>query len=194
MKKRALLSALALCFLAAGCDSKKTAEPPQPKTAAVVPLPPAAPQPPAASANQDAKPVQLAQAGSAAGNGRKGCKKNHCNVVITVTEGATPCAKVNIDPLDVYKGNKDDQIRWTIATQGWKFASKTKGIVWKDSGQRQFRDGDFDGNDNKFKWTDANTDEREYKYEIHLVNGSKKCDVDPSAINGADEEAQPIVN
>ena len=192
MKKRALLSALALCFLAAGCDSKKPADPTPPKpTAAVVPLPPAA------SANQDAKPAQMAQMDAKpapkAGNGRKGCKKNQCNVVINVTEGATPCATATPDKLDVYKGNKDDQIRWTIATQGWKFVSKEKGIVWKDSGQRQFRDGDFDGNPNKFKWTDANTDDLEYKYQIHLVNGSKKCDVDPSAVNGADEEAQPVI-
>ena len=193
MKKRALLSALALCFLAAGCDSKKTAEPPQPKTAAVVPLPPAAPQPPAASANQDAKPVQLAQAGGAAGNGRKGCTKNNCKVEIEFT-GGTECAKASPDPLNIYKGNQGDDIHWKVKTNKWKFASN--GIEWKDSGQQQFKVGGHENNDKKtFKWKDLNTDTKEYRYKIHLVHDDgTKCDVDPSAINGADEEAQPIVN
>ncbi len=204
MKNRALLSALALCFVAAGCDAKKAAEPPPPKAAAAVtPLPPAAPQPPAASANQDAKPVQVAAAdtpktdapktgaGGVAptkGNGRKGCTQGRCKVIIDVTEGATPCAKATPDMVHVFEGNKNDNIMWTIRTPGWEFAAN--GIAWKDSGQKQFTAGGHNGSKNTFKWKDANTDEKEYKYAIHLVNGKKKCDADPSAVNGATEQSQ----
>jgi hypothetical protein len=188
MRNRALLSAVAVCFVAAACDSKKAAEPAQqkPATAAVVPLP---------TANPDAKALATAdapKAGAAApakGNGRKGCTQGNCKVTIDVQEGQTPCARANPDKLDVFKDNKNDHIKWTInAPNGWKFASN--GIEWKDGQQNQFTGGGSDGADHKFKWQNANTDDREYHYKIHLVKGKAKCDVDPSAINGADEAAQ----
>jgi hypothetical protein len=197
MRNRPLLSALAVCFLAAGCDSKKPAEPapPKPVTAAVVPVP-AASQPSAAPANPDARPAaaqaDAPKAGGAApakGNGRKGCGQGNCKVTIDVMEGQTPCAKANPDKLDVFRNNKNDHIRWSLnGASGWKFTAS--GIEWKDSGQNQFSDGGPEAGGDKFKWKNANTDEKEYRYTIHLVKGKAKCDVDPSAINGADELAQ----
>lgn len=191
MRNRALLSAVAVCFAAAGCDSKKPAEPAaqKPATAAVVPVQPATP------ANPDGKAVTLAdapKAGGAApakGNGRRGCTRGNCKVEVDVT-GGKPCAKATPDRLDIFKGNQGDDIHWRVNTAKWKFTSD--GIEWKDSAQQQFKGKGHEGGDQKtYKWNDANTDDKEYKYIIHLVkDDGTKCDVDPSAINGADEQAQ----
>ena len=184
MKNRALLSAIAACFFVAAC-SEKPAEAPKPQAAAVVPLPPEAPKAAAASANQDAKPADVKQVTAATAKG--GCTQGKCKVDIQVTEGATPCAKATPDALTVFKDNKNDDIKWSISTPGWKFAAK--GIVWKKAGQKQFSH-EAGGNTNNYKWKDANTDKETYEYSIHLVNGTKKCDVDPSVGNG-DDTASP---
>lgn len=180
MMNRALLSAIAASFAVAAC-SEKPAEQPKQQAAAVVPLPPEAPKAPAASANQDAKPAGMKQAMAS----MPGCGHGKCKIDIKVTEGATPCATATPDPLPVFKGNKGDDIKWSISTQGWKFASN--GIEF--AANNQFT-GPSGGNTNSFKWKDANTDTNTYKYKIHLVNGAKKCDVDPSVVNGADTEQQ----
>ena len=185
MKNRALLSVLALSLLAAACDSKKTAEPPKPQaTAAVVPLPPAAPQAPAASANQDAKPVQLAQADpKATARPPKGCGGNNCKIDITVGDNCS--IKASPDPLPVFA--KDIDIKWSISTGGWKFAPN--GIEFKKA-NTQFS-ANSGGNTNNYKWKDANGDTEKYDYAIHVVNGDKKCDADPSIVNGAEMEGAP---
>jgi hypothetical protein len=178
MIKRALLSAIAACFTVAAC-SEKAAEPPKPQAAAVVPLPPEAPKAAAASANQDAKPTQLAQAAA----GPAGCGPGKCKVDIKVTEGAMPCATATPDIRYVFKGNKGDDIKWSISTPGWKFAQN--GIEFASNSQFTNPVG---GNTNNFTWKDANTDKQPYKYKIHVVNGDKKCDADPSVVNGADTQ------
>ena len=180
MINRALLPAIAACFVVAACSQKST-EAPKPQSSAVVPLPPEAPKPPAASANQDAKPAGK-------GNGRKGCGHGNCKVDIVVNMSATPCAKVTPENLDVFKGNKHDGIKWSISTTGWKFAAN--GIEFKDAKQKQFSEGGGH-NTNTFRWKDANDDEETYKYSIHVTDGAKKCDVDPSVVNGADDEQMP---
>jgi hypothetical protein len=179
MIHRALLSAIAACFAVAAC-TEKAAETPKPQAAAVVPLPPEAPKAPAASANQDAKPPEVKQVASL-----PGCGHGKCKIGIQVTEGATPCATATPDSLPVFKGNKGDDIKWSISTKGWKFAAN--GIEFASNTQFS---GSAGGNTNSFKWKDANTDTSTYKYKIHLVNGAKKCDADPSVVNGADTEQQ----
>lgn len=178
MINRALLSAITACFAVAAC-TEKPAEAPKPQAAAVVPLPPEAPKAAAASANQDAKPPQVKQAAASA----PGCGPGKCKIDIQVTEGAIPCATATPDSRFVFKGNKNDNIKWSISTQGWKFAAN--GIEFAPNNQFT---GSAGGNTNNFTWKDANTDTNTYKYKIHVVNGTKKCDADPSVVNGADTQ------
>jgi hypothetical protein len=184
---RALLSALTLCFAAVGCDSQKAAEPPKPKTAAVVPLPPEAPTAAAASANQDAKTMPVAgvqKAGApAAGKkrpGTKGCGNGKCVVTIKNIKPGTPwcTATYNAETLEV--AGTGETITWH-ATGGWDFASNGIEIA---SGNSQFSGAQAAGN--KFTMVDANSDETKYKYVVHLVKGKEKCAMDPSIANGAE--------
>lgn len=184
MRNRALLSAIALCFGLGACEAKKD-EPPKPKTAqAVVPLPPEAPKPAAASANQDASPAQLAQAAQAdpakAGK-RAGCGGTRCVVKITVDDTVTPCkVTYSTDELSVYGPNK---IRWT-AQGGWLF---DKDGIDLPAGGGQFSNPAGEGSAT-YSWDDKNTDKLKYKYKVNLKNGAKTCKADPSVVNGADYE------
>jgi hypothetical protein len=189
MKNRALLSAVALCFVVAGCESKK--EPPaQPKVAdKVVPVPAAAPTPPPASAAQDAtSSAQVAQvadakSGTAApAKARNNCQGGQrCLVTLTVDANAKPC-KVMKDknPLKVMAGSPE-KITWKVATAGWVFDAK--GIDF--SGNPQFNNGSGADGDT---WTvdDANTDKTPtpHNYKINLKKGAQKCSKDPSIVNG----------
>jgi hypothetical protein len=179
MSNRALLLAVAACLACAACDKKD--EPPKPKTAqqAVVPLPPEAPKPPAASADQDAKTMQVAdtqQAGK-----RKGCAKERCVVKITVDDSVTPCRLTYApDELSVYGPNK---IRWTVGG-GWLF---DKDGIDLPSGGGQFANAAGAGSAT-YSWDDQNTDKLKYKYKVNLKKGAKTCQADPSVVNGADYE------
>ena len=187
MKNRALLSAIALCFLVAGCESKKE-EPAKPKVAdKVVPLPAAAPTAPPASAEQDAKPAQVAQVTRAA---MKGCKRGNCKITITVqTNPAGDCTgmmKVP-DPRGVWKGTasapqRDVPIEWTIATPDWQFDAK--GVDFR--GDPKFRNGAPSNGNRTFTWTDVNDDSAPHDYWVNLVNPKTKkhCNADPSIVNG----------
>ena len=184
MFNRALLSAVAVCFAVAGCDSNKPAEPPKPKAAAaVVPLPA---EKAAASGYPDAKPAQVADAKKAASS-LKGCKAGQCKVELTVTGEGDPNCNIakSRDPLPVWKQNKNDTLRWIINTNGWEFAND--GIKFSDA---QFTGAGHDGAKHKFKVKDANTDtaEKAYPYAIKLVNAKtrKTCTKDPSVVNGVD--------
>ena len=193
MKNRALLSAWVLCFAAVGCDSQKAAEPPKPKTAAVVtPMPAEAPRAPAASAKQDA-PAQVAQMAPAGLNHMQGCGHGRCKVRLEVTgEGKTCVVTATPDVLGVFHLNKGDDIKWSIATAGWQFVDtpSVQGIEIVANTNNQFT-APAGGNTNNYKWTNANTDTTKYKYRIHLKNGAKTCDADPMIVNGADEESPP---
>lgn len=186
MRNRALLSAMAVCFAVAACESKKD-EPPNPKAAqAVVPLPPEAPKPAAASANQDAKPVQPADAPKAGASNRKvrpgtkGCGNGKCVVNIkNITPGKRCTASYNAEKLQV--AGQNETITWN-PTGGWKF--EEKGIELPVGGG-QFSNPQGGGT-NKFTVVDANSDDVPYKYTIRLVKGGEKCELDPSIVNGAD--------
>lgn len=187
MKNRALSSAVALCFLVAGCESKRE-EPVKPKVAdKVIPLPAAAPTAPPASASQDAKPMQAtdARSGTAApakaGNNCQNGQK--CLVTLTVNADAKPCKVMkDKDPLKVVKGHPET-ITWKIATAGWVFDAR--GIDF--SGNPQFNKGAGATTDT---WTveDANTDTKPkpHPYKINLRKGQQKCNQDPSIVNGVE--------
>ncbi|MBC8023614.1 MAG: hypothetical protein H7Y14_10870 [Burkholderiales bacterium] len=167
---RALLSALAVCFAVAGCDSQKPAEPPKPNTSqAVVPQP-------------DAKPQQVVGTTKAPPpKGRGGCGGGRCVVKITVDDTVTPCkVSYSTEHLSVFGPNT---IRWT-AQGGWLF--EKDGIVFP-TGSGQFSNP-TGGGSATFAWTDANTDKLKYKYTVNLKKGAKKCKNDPSVVNGADFE------
>ena len=178
---RALLSAIALCF-AAGCD-QKPAEPPKPKTAAVIPLPAEAPKPAPASAGQDATPAQVAQkAGTPGKTGRAGCGKGKCKVKLTIDDSVTPCrVTYNAEHLSVYGEN--NTVSWH-ATGGWKF---DKNGIDLPMGGGQFTNPQGEGSPT-YSWDDMNNDTKQYKYTINLKKGTKTCKVDPSIVNGADSE------
>ena len=94
-----------------------------------------------------------------------------------------PKPQATPDELNVFKDNKNDTIEWMVKTKDWDFAAN--GIEFKDATQQQFSGG-ASGGAQKFTWKDKNDDDKPYRYKIHLVNGKKKCDVDPSVVNGAD--------
>lgn len=193
MNNRALLLAVAACFAAAACDKKD--EPPKPKTAqAVVPLPPEAPKAAAASANQDAKPMQVADTAKAGASpapakrmtrpGTKGCGNGKCvvnikNITPDPKKPGACSATYNAEYLDV--AGQNETITWN-ATGGWEFASN--GIDLPVGGG-QFSAGSANGN--KYTIVDKNDDDKSYKYTIRLVKGKEKCQIDPSVVNGADQ-------
>jgi hypothetical protein len=196
MKTRALLSALALCLVAAGCDSQKTAEPPKPKTAAVVPLPPAAPTAPAASANQDAQPVQMVQADApkpAQPTALKpACKQgNNCTVELTVTGTTAQNCMITKDrpKLHVARGQRE-MIHWKITNAAgaanWDF--DTNGVDFH--GHNAFTCS-ADGA-RKYKCDDSNpeTTHTPHNYDLKLKAGNQVCTHDPMIVNGADTQNQ----
>jgi hypothetical protein len=207
MKKRALLSAIALCFLAAGCPQKAT-EPPKPKdTAAVVPLPPAAPTAPAASANQDAKPAQLASSSSPqvaqadlkvftpppVPADLKGCSDRPggrgCKVTLTVQGSGDPGCKITADPYHrgVFKNYKKKFIEWNIATADWQFDAN--GIDFGNNSQ--FSDGSGTGTA-QYKVKDQNdaTAPKQHPYKINLKHKTTgaRCTKDPTVVNDVQVE------
>ena len=196
MKNRALLSAIALCFLVAGCESKKE-EPVKPKVVdKVVPVPAPAPTPPPASAAQDAKPAGVAQvadtqkAAAPAPPGLKGCKRGNCKITLTVQVGPSgDCTRILKvpDPRGIWKGDPknpqlDVPIVWDIATPDWEFTAK--GIDFNNNGK--FKNGTPGADKRTFTWTDVNDDQGTHAYSVNLVNPKTKktCNIDPSIVNG----------
>jgi hypothetical protein len=196
MKNRALLSVLALCVLAAGCDSQKAAEPPKPKTAAaVIPLPPAAPTAPAASANQDAQPVQVAQSSTPTvppTTLKPACKQgNNCTVELTVTGTTSQNCMITKDrpKLHVARGH-DETIHWKITNAAgaaaWDFDangvdfSGNSAFTCSANGTRKYKCGD----------KNAETTHTPHNYKLKLKAGNQTCDHDPMIVNGADNQNQ----
>jgi len=194
MKNRALLSAIALCFLVAGCESKKE-EPVKPKVAdKVVPVPAPAPTPPPASAAQDAKPAGVAQVAgtqkAAAPAAMRGCKRGNCKITVTVqTSPGGDCTRIMKVPehRGVWAGTpsnpqRDVPIEWNLATPDWQFDAK--GVDFAGNGK--FRNGVASNGKRTFTWTDVNDDTGQHNYAVNLVNPktNKKCSADPSIVNG----------
>jgi hypothetical protein len=187
---RALLSALALCFAVMGCDSQKAAEPPKPKTAAVVAVPPEAPKAPAASAGQDAQPVQVTQnkTGAPGAATVPACKGgNHCQVDVAVTGEGTACRITkNPDTLHVARG-RAEKITWKLGggSSSWSFDTIkfAAGAPFACRAQGPHYECD-----------DANSESSKtpHRYTIHLKDASgRKCSNDPTIVNGSDDDNQP---
>jgi hypothetical protein len=191
MNNRALLSAVALCFLVAGCQPKKE-EPAQPKVAdKVVPLPAAAPTPPPASADQDAKNAPVAQVADAKPGvapspkgGPLGCTRGRCKVSLDVTGAGDPNCTIakNPDPLYVWAQNQGDTIVFTVRTNGWSF----------DANGISFATGNFTcspgGNPQTYNCVNPNQAKGTHNYKVKLkTSDGKKCTKDPSVVNGVDD-------
>ncbi|HUQ28934.1 MAG TPA: hypothetical protein VM051_10090 [Usitatibacter sp.] len=183
---RALLSAIALCFAAVGCDSQKTAEPPKPKAQAVVPMPAEAPKAPAASAGQDAKTMLAGGTKAGAPKAKKpACKNNNnCTVELDVTGTANPdCMIIKSDNRFFVAKGSAEKIKWKIKTAGWDF-EPANGIAFADPQFKCAPQG------SQYVCDDANKDTKptDYPYTIALKKGSAKCTVDPMIVNGAADE------
>ena len=199
MRNRALLSALALCFIAAGCDSKPAASPQPKAAAAVTPLPPPAPTAPAASAGQDAKasePAQVAQTGvtkqAVATTLKDACKNtNNCTITLTVTGTTSQNCNITKDrpELHVAKGRPE--------TVHWKINNTPGGLNWDfDTNGIDFRGNALftcsSNGANKYKCDDKNpeTTKTPHRYYVRLKAGSVTCDKDPMIVNGAPDQNQ----
>jgi hypothetical protein len=191
MRNRALLSALAVCFIAAGCDSKPAATA-QPKPApAVTPLPPPAPQPPAASANQDATggAVKLAQANDVPDPNAQPpfCNNGaHCEVEVSVTENGGRCTRIvkNPDRLRVWKGHAETIQFRMAAGSSWSLER----IAFANP------NAPFSCNGNgpiNCSTPNNETTATEYRYVVHVKKGNVTCSADPMIVNGADNSTPP---
>jgi hypothetical protein len=193
MMNRALLSAVALCFLAAGCQPKKE-EPAQPKVAdKVVPVPSAAPTAPPASGSQDAPKAKLEAAAL-------GCTQGNCKVwmdVLGPTGAGNPATgdpdcKISKQPdtLYVWKGNQNDTINFMLRSSDWSF----------DANGISFTTGNItctaDANPKKYTCRNPNgaaqAGTHYYTVRVKHSNG-KSCTKDPSVVNGVDSaQAAPM--
>ena len=182
MKNRALLSAVAVCFLVAGCESKKD-EPPKPKVAdKVVPLPAEAPKAPPASANQDATPKKVGDVAPPAAP--QGCTRGNCKVWLDVTGTEDPTCNIRKqpDPLYVWKDNKNDTMAFMVRTTDWSFDAN--GISFATGGITCTADA----NPKKYNCLNPNPGKGEHPYLVKLKHSSgKKCTKDPSVVNGVDD-------
>lgn len=187
MKNRALLSAVALCFVVAGCESKKEA-PAAPKVAdKVVPVPPAAPTAPPASGSQDAPQKKTLV-------GPPGCTQGNCKVwmdVLALSGTANPATgdpdcKISKQPdtLYVWKGNQNDTINFMLRSGDWSF----------DANGISFTTGNItctaDTNPRKYTCLNPNgaAEAGTHAYTVRLKHSNgKKCTKDPSVVNGVDD-------
>jgi hypothetical protein len=193
MKNRALLSALAVCFIAAGCDKKADAPPPPKAAAAVTPLPPAAPQAPAASANQDATPAQPAQVAMASGkrvgvpsfkgSGGPLCDGGgaNCEVEVDAADAGSGCTIAKNPPRVKAKKGSAQTIKWRMK-QGstWQLDK----VVFADAGAPF----SCQSNGPQIHCNTPNNDTQptEYDYVVHVKKGGQTCSSDPMIVNGAD--------
>lgn len=191
MENRALLSALALCFLAAGCNSQKAAEPAQSKpTAAVVPLPAAAPTAPPASSQQDAKSgapapsptQQVAQGGGPKVTAAPLCDHAaHCDVEVRVTDSGGGCVIAkDPDRLKVMKGHAET-IKWSMASGSTWALDKI--VFVKPNSPFTCR---TNGPNINCQTPNTENQATEYPYYVHVKKGTQKCSTDPMIVNGAD--------
>lgn len=185
MTHRALMLAVASCFAVASC-SDKAAEPPKPKT---TPAAAAAPKPPDAPAAVPA-PVQVAQASTTKKTPRvKGCndKKDNCKVTVRVT-GTPPNCVITVTPMDlpVAKSAKNIDVKWDIDGD---FVFTSTGIAFKSG---PFTGG-TGGGTKKWKVKDANNDDEIHKYDVEVQkrNGPKCPKLDPTVMNGAEDDPDP---
>lgn len=189
MSYRALLAAVSVCFIAAGCENKP-AEAPKPTTQAkVTPLPPAAPTAPAASAGQDATASTAPQAAmdtkSAAAplTPKPACKGgNNCNIDVEVA--ADTCTITKRPPRKHVAKGHAEKLTWTIKTAGWDFDAN--GVSFSGAGASVFTCKPAGAG--KYECDDKNADASptDYPYAVKVKDKSgKACSNDPMIVNGA---------
>ncbi|HEX4332964.1 MAG TPA: hypothetical protein VH040_12545 [Usitatibacter sp.] len=172
MEHRALIVTLALGVALAGCGKKEQE---------------AAPKPPAPVAQGPAV-AQLPTPAMAGPKSDYVCKKNgKCEVAITIKDCSPNGIILDYSAVGVERGNTDIDIIWTIATDGYEFATKD-GVKFKESDwQKEFKEGK--ANKNKYSWHDLNPQgaqqSRAFPYTVTIVKkgGAECASKDPTVIN-----------
>jgi hypothetical protein len=96
---------------------------------------------------------------------------------VTVQDGKV---SVNIDKLKMGK-QKQATIQWQIKTDGYTFPGDGITIPGNDG---QFSDFKVNGNSRTFSCVDANTNSKEYKYDVKVVDSSgRSLELDPTIQN-----------
>lgn len=180
MKNRALWLAPALAFAMGGCETKTPPAPPKPVSA------PAKSPAPGVGIQTVLDPEALRLSVT------KKCDEVSvkCDLEVTVASCAADGSGISVDHprLGVDAKARNVQIRWTIKTAGYKFATDT-GIAFKSgTWQDEFHSKAPGGQ--KYSWEDRNnlaTGPRAYDYSITIVkdDGSPCATKDPTIINDA---------
>ncbi|WP_280152652.1 hypothetical protein [Piscinibacter sp. XHJ-5] len=89
--------------------------------------------------------------------------------------------QVSVDIDDLKMGKlKNETIKWNLQTQGWTFPSD--GIVIHDN-DGQFTDFKVNGGGKVFSCVDANTNTKNYKYDVKVTDGKRVLVLDPTIGN-----------
>jgi hypothetical protein len=97
-------------------------------------------------------------------------------VEVTVTGDRV---SVNVEDLKMGK-QKNVTIKWQLQTAGWTFPSD--GIVVHDN-DGQFSNFKVNGGGRTFSCVDANTNTKDYKYDVRVTDGKRVLVLDPTIGN-----------
>ena len=97
-------------------------------------------------------------------------------VKVTVQDG-----NVGVDIQHLKMGKqKDATIKWKVETAGWTFPSD--GIVFENN-DGQFSDFKVTDNGKTFSCVDANTNTKDYMYDVKVTDGKQYKVLDPTIGN-----------
>ena len=88
--------------------------------------------------------------------------------------------RVSVEKLKMGK-QKDATIKWKLKTDDWTFPED--GIVIVGGGDGQFSNFSVGDKGTTFSVVDANTNTKDYKYDIKVVKGSQTLVLDPVIAN-----------
>jgi hypothetical protein len=177
MKRTVWLSAAFAALVVAGCgEEPRKTPPPKPAAPAKQAAPAAAPQIQAAAPTKSRSECGILDA-------QKPNDKTPCVVTVSVTACADKGVTVDRDEL-VVKREKNAQIEWKMATTGYDFAGKGKGIVFKspDSGKEL---EDEQPGKKSYKWKTRNNAPGKFKYDVEVLkeDGTSCARLDPYVVN-----------
>lgn len=190
MTYRALIPAVALLAVLAGCENKPAEAPKSTPQAKVTPLPPAAPAAPAASGGQDAAPAAQTAAvmGIQQATAMKPACKGGANCNIDVMVSGDPCSIAKHPPKKHVAKGSPEKLTWTIQNTGgstWDFDAN--GVSFPGAGASVFTCKAAGAG--KYECDDKNADAAPtpYNYNVKVKDkGGKTCSNDPMIVNGAD--------
>ncbi len=105
------------------------------------------------------------------------CREQICFVQVTVT-GVCQFSLVKPDPIHIARGRRD--IHWDLVASGrYKF---TPNGITINNGAPVFTNPQR-LTDTKYKWTDDNQKQQDYKYNIEVTDGERVCRHDPIIAN-----------